>query len=193
MTDRPFKSKKALTRELMLRSHQMKPCTSYSPCTQISNLQSAPRSLILHHSSTHSRCSVKFSARSVHSQAPRGKSTLAFGWLRAIMSSALPSFNPWWQPPKPCKQRALSQQVEREPSCSCITRSVSKKMQVENYTFNINFELTTSKGKQLQTTTSLLYSLGGRGCVWKKTQTLFAPLLVKKNAKSTTGSFLQNS
>lgn len=71
-------SKEALTCELILRSHQMKPCMSYSPCTQLSNLQSAPGSLILHHGYAHSRCSVKFSARSAHSQVLRGKNTLAF-------------------------------------------------------------------------------------------------------------------
>lgn len=165
---------------------------SYSPFIQVSNLQRAPGSLILHHSYVHSRCSVKFSARSAHSQALKGKSTLAFGWLRAMMSSAVSSFTPWPQPPKKLKRRARSQQVEREPSCPFIMHSVSKKMQVQNYTFNINFELTTSKGKQLPTATSLLYSfmMGGEGVGKKQTQA--SHLLVKKNAKSATDSFLPN-
>ena len=68
-------------------------------------------------------------------------------------------------------------------------------MQVQNYTFSINFALTTSKGKQLPTATSLLYSFvmgGGAGFWKKKNKTQASHLLVKKNAKSTTDSFLPN-
>lgn len=106
---------------------------SYSPYIQVSNLQTAPGSLILHHSYIHSYCSVKFCASSAHSQALKGKSTLAFGWLLAMVSSAVSSFTPdrslqkhsseehapsWWrenppvlsshiQSPRKCKFRII--------------------------------------------------------------------------------------
>lgn len=91
--------------------------------------------------------------------------------------------------PKKLKQRAHSQQVERDPSCPFIMHSVSQKLQVQNYTFNVNFELTTSKGKQLPMTTSLLYSLGeeeSASWFWEKSKTQASHMLVEKNLKPTT-------
>lgn len=142
---------------------------SCRPPFQLSDPQAAPWSLILHHSYSHSFCFAKFPARSPHSQVLKGGSTLAFGWLCATMSSAVSSFTLLSQ----LLRNSREEQVERDPSCPFIMPSVSKKKQVQNYTFNVNFELTTSKGKQLPTATSLLYSLGEEGSAswfWEKKQ-----------------------
>lgn len=91
--------------------------------------------------------------------------------------------------PKKLKRRAHSQQVERDPSCPFIMHSVAKKIQVQNYTFNVNFELTTSKGNQLPTATSLLYSLGeewSASWFWEKSKTQAPHMLVEKNVEPTT-------
>lgn len=187
MPDRSFKSKKALTCELILSGHQM----SYGLYTQVPNLPTALGSLILHHSYVHFNCSVKVSARSPPSQVLKGRSTLAFGWLRATMSSALSSFIPWSS--KTPQMRSTVPAGGERTSHPFITHLVSKKMQVQNHTFNSNFELTTSKGKQLPRATSLLYSLvmGGTG-LGEENKTQGSHLLVEKNAKSPAGSFHLN-
>lgn len=153
---------------------------SYSPYIQVSNLQRAPGSLILHHSYIHSCCSVKFSARSAHSQAREKHPCLWMAVCRDELSY-VKLHPPDRSLPEKLKQRARSQQVEREPSRPFM-HLVSMKMQVQNYTFNINFEMTTSKGKQLPTATSLLYRffLGGEGSSWKKANTSFSSVSQKE-------------
>lgn len=155
-------------------------------------------SLILHHSYAHSCFSIKFSARSAHSQALERKSTLAFGWLRATMSSAvskLPPPAPIAASQKKLKQRAHSQQVEREPSCPFITPSISKKTQVQIILLILMPTWPHQKENSCQQPHSCFIVLwwgGVRAGFWEKKSKQAFHLLVKKNAKSTTGFFLPN-
>lgn len=176
-------------------------CVSYSPHIQIRNLLRALGSLILHHSYAHSCFSIKFSARSAYSQTLKRKSTLASGWLRATMSSAVSKLSP------PSPDHSLPEKIQAKSTLPAGGERTLPSFHhafdlQENasseYTFNIHSKLATSKGKQLPTATFLLYSFvmgGARAGFWKKKkkrQTQAFHLFVKKNAKSTTGFFFPN-
>lgn len=162
---------------------------SHRPYSQCSDLQAALWSLILHHSYSHSYCFAKFPARSAHSQVLKGKSTLAFGWLCATMSSAVSSFILRSQLVRnSSKEHTPSRWREIPPVLSSFTQSPRK------YKFRIIL-LTSILSRPHQKENScqwphLCFIVWGRRGVWagfeKKSKTQASHMLVEKNLKSTT-------
>lgn len=164
---------------------------SYRPYFQLSDLQAAPWSLILHHSYSHSYCFAKFPARSAHSQVLKGKGTLAFGWLCATMSSAVSSFLLQAQLLRnSSEEHTPSRWREISPVLSSCTQSSRKcRFRITLLTLILSWPHQKENSSQGPHPCFIVWGRkGAQASFEKKSKTQASHMLVKKKVKSTTDS-----
>lgn len=164
---------------------------SYRPYFQLSDLQAAPWSLILHHSYSHSYCFAKLPARSAHSQVLKGKGTLAFGWLCATMSSAVSSFLLQAQLLRnSSEEHTPSRWREISPVLSSCTQSSRKcRFRITLLTLILSWPHQKENSSQGPHPCFIVWGRkGAQASFEKKSKTQASHMLVKKKVKSTTDS-----